>query len=97
VVDRTVAQIGSAALAKTVRRRNQKFVAVSCHADVEEWLQPDWVYRPDQKLFTWRELRRRPAIELTINRVHHRAWDIFKHHHYLTAEINKAAFCFVAS
>ena len=31
VIDRTVAQIGSAAIAKTVRRRKQKFIAVSCH------------------------------------------------------------------
>jgi energy-coupling factor transporter ATP-binding protein EcfA2 len=46
VVDRTVAQIGSAALAKTVRQRGQRFVAVTCHEDVAEWLQPDWVYRP---------------------------------------------------
>ena len=34
VVDRTVAQIGSAALAKTVRQRGQQFVAVTCHEDV---------------------------------------------------------------
>src|SRR5262249_23664642 len=31
VVDRTVAQVGSAALAKTVRRRGQRFIAVTCH------------------------------------------------------------------
>ena len=38
VIDRTVAQIGSSAIAKTVRKRKQKFVAVSCHYDIEEWL-----------------------------------------------------------
>src|SRR5690606_18854552 len=46
VVDRQVAQIGSAALAKAIRRRNQKFIAVTCHEDVEAWLDPDWVFRP---------------------------------------------------
>lgn len=46
VVDRTVAQIGSAAVAKTVRRRKQRFVAVTCHYDVLDWLEPDWVYEP---------------------------------------------------
>ena len=35
VVDRTVAQIGTAALAKTVRARGQQFVAVTCHEDVD--------------------------------------------------------------
>jgi hypothetical protein len=46
VVDRTAARIGSAAVAKTVRRRNQKFIAVTCHYDVLDWLEPDWVYEP---------------------------------------------------
>src|SRR5262249_47030182 len=46
VVDRTVAQIGSAALARTVRQRGQRFVAVTCHEDVIDWLQPDWIYCP---------------------------------------------------
>jgi ABC-type glutathione transport system ATPase component len=50
VVDRTVAQVGSAALARTVRKHGQQFVAVTCHEDVEEWLQPDWVYRPADNL-----------------------------------------------
>ena len=35
VVDRTVAQIGSAALGRTVRRSGLCFVAVTCHDDVE--------------------------------------------------------------
>src|SRR5437899_1306814 len=65
-VDRTVAQIGSHALAKTVRQRGQKFIAVTCHEDVEPWLNPDWVYRPDTGTFAWRLLQRRPAIRLQI-------------------------------
>jgi ABC-type nitrate/sulfonate/bicarbonate transport system ATPase subunit len=96
VVDRTVAQVGSAALAKAVRRRGGRFVAVTCHEDVEAWLQPDWVYRPAERAFTWREVQRRPPIDLVINRVHHSAWQLFKHHHYLTADIHRAATCFVA-
>lgn len=96
VVDRTVAQVGSAALAKTIRRRGQKFVAVTCHDDVEQWLQPDWVYLPAERRFVWREVQRRPPIELVINRVHHSEWARFKHHHYLTADISPGAFCFVA-
>jgi len=44
VVDRTVARIGSAAVAKAVRRTpGRQFVAVTCHYDVAEWLEPDWV------------------------------------------------------
>src|SRR5690606_9378955 len=45
VVDRTVAKIGSAAVSKSIRkgRIKKKFVAVTCHYDVLEWLEPDWV------------------------------------------------------
>jgi GNAT superfamily N-acetyltransferase len=96
VVDRTVAQIGSAALARTVRTRGQQFIAVTCHEDVEAWLTPDWVYRPATNEFHWRELQRPPAIELEICRVHRAAWVLFRHHHYLDTDLNPSAVCFVA-
>ena len=96
VVDRTVAQVGSAALARTVRRRGQRFIAVTCHEDVEAWLQPDWTYRPAGNAFAWRCLQPRPAITLCISRVHRAAWDLFKQHHYLSHEIAPCAVCFVA-
>src|SRR5581483_6144634 len=80
VVDRTVAQIGSAALAKTVRARGQQFVAVTCHDDVAEWLQPDWIYQPAEDRFTWRRLRRRPAIVLHVFRCRASAWPLFHAH-----------------
>jgi GNAT superfamily N-acetyltransferase len=35
-------------------------------------------------------------LELKIQRVHHKAWDLFKEHHYLNKGINPAAVCFVA-
>lgn len=96
VVDRTVAQIGSAAIAKTVRRKQQKFVAVSCHYDVIEWLQPDWVYEPHQRRYLRRTIERRPEIDLEIKRVHHGAWELFKQYHYLNRSHNNSARCFVA-
>jgi GNAT superfamily N-acetyltransferase len=96
VVDRTVAQIGSHALARTVRERGQQFVALTCHEDVELWLNPDWVYRPDANAFTWRLLRRRPAIDLQISRVGREAWRLFKPHHYLSTDLAPAAVCFGA-
>lgn len=97
VVDRTVAQIGSAALARTVRARKQRFVAVTCHEDVEEWLQPDWVYRPAENVFQWRLLRRRPHITLDIFRCRAAAWSLFQPHHYLSGQLSPAAVCFLAT
>jgi GNAT superfamily N-acetyltransferase len=96
VVDRTVAQIGSAALAKTIRRGGGKFVAVTCHEDVEVWLQPDWVYRPATATFDWRSLQPRPQVELRIQRCHHSAWALFRQHHYLNTTLNRSAVCFLA-
>jgi ABC-type lipoprotein export system ATPase subunit len=96
VVDRQVARIGSAAVQKTVRRRKQKFIAVSCHRDIAEWLEPDWVMDTDTMQLSVGRLLRRPPIELQIARVHHSAWSLFKHHHYLTAQLNHSAFCFCA-
>jgi ABC-type ATPase with predicted acetyltransferase domain len=44
VVDRNVAQIGSAAISKAIKRLDKKFVAVACHYDILDWLEPDWVF-----------------------------------------------------
>jgi ABC-type lipoprotein export system ATPase subunit/GNAT superfamily N-acetyltransferase len=96
VVDRTVAKIGSVAIGKTIRRRNQKFVAVGCHYDIQEWLQPDWVYEPATGNFRWEYLQQRPKIELTIFRANYEAWSAFSRHHYLTKDLNKAAQVYVA-
>lgn len=95
VVDRTVAQIGSAAIAKTVRRRKQRLIAVTCHYDVLDWLEPDWVYEPATNTLS-RRLLRRPTIDLTIRRVHSSAWELFRKHHYLDTNLNGSATCFVA-
>jgi len=51
VVNREVAKTGSYAISKAVRKMNKKFIAVSCHKDITEWLEPDWIYDTDQKSF----------------------------------------------
>lgn len=96
VVDRTVAQVGSAAVAKAVRKRGQKFVALSCHYDIVDWLCPDWIFDPSTGEFQWRLERRRPGVTLEICRVHHSAWRLFKQYHYLSHKHNNVARCFVA-
>lgn len=97
VVDRTVAQVGSAAVARAVRERGRRFVAVTCHEDVEAWLQPDWIYRPAANTFTWRRLRRRPAVPLDVVRCHASAWSLFAPHHYLSDGLARSAVGFLAS
>lgn len=43
VVDRTVAKIMSHAVQKYARRTKRSIVLLSCHYDVIDWLQPDWI------------------------------------------------------
>jgi ABC-type transport system involved in cytochrome c biogenesis ATPase subunit len=97
VVDRTVAQVGSAAVARTVRESGLRFVAVTCHGDISDWLQPDWMYEPAEDRFTWRCLRRRPAIHLALSRCEASRWTLFAPHHYLSEALNPSAVCFLAT
>lgn len=48
VVDRNVAQTMCIATNKFVKKNNKKFVAVSCHYDILDWLQPDWYFDTGQ-------------------------------------------------
>lgn len=95
VVDRTVARIGSAAVAKGVRRRRQRFVAVTCHADVEDWLDPDWVFRTATGEFSWRSLRGRPPIEILLGPTKRGVWRAFAPHHYLSGTLARGARCYL--
>lgn len=65
VVDRTIAKTASLAIQKAIRKTNKKFVAVSCHKDIIEWLMPDWIYDTDAKSFFGLGALRSPISELT--------------------------------
>lgn len=51
VVNREVAKVGSFAIQKAIRKTNKKFVAVACHSDIVDWLEPDWVFCTDDMSF----------------------------------------------
>ncbi len=97
VVDRNVARIGSAAVAKGIRsgQIRCRFVAVTCHYDILDWLCPDWTIDMATRQFERRSLRR-PEIEIEIHRTEHTMWRTFARHHYLSAGLSRAARCFVA-
>jgi ABC-type polar amino acid transport system ATPase subunit/GNAT superfamily N-acetyltransferase len=94
VVDRQVACVGSAAIQKFVRKQNKQFVAVSCHYDIEEWLEPDWVYDCNKMEFS-RRLLRRPKIECSIRKATQQEWREFMDFHYLSHNHNNAAHKYV--
>lgn len=98
VVDRNVAKVCSAAIAKGIRRGHLpcRFVAVSCHYDVAPWLEPDWILDMATCELQRRCLRR-PQIELEIHRCKPAAWQLFKRHHYLSGSLPVAARCYLTT
>jgi GNAT superfamily N-acetyltransferase len=95
VVDRQVAKIGSHALARYVRTKpGRQFVAVGCHYDVIDWLQPDWVLEPANMTFAWRSVQRRPVISGELRRAPRSLWREFAPYHYMSAELSPQARCF---
>lgn len=98
VVDRTVAKVCSAAIAKGIRRGHLpcRFVAVTCHYDVAEWLEPDWVLDMATCQHHRRRLRR-PGIELEVHRCRLAAWELFKRHHYLSSSLARQSRCYLAT
>jgi ABC-type polar amino acid transport system ATPase subunit/predicted acetyltransferase len=99
VVDRNVAQIGSFAMQKAIRKTNKKFIAVTCHFDVEDWLLPDWVFDTDTMTFRKCEgqKKNRPDIKFEIFSTADKSiWKMFAKHHYLSHSHNNAASVYVA-
>jgi len=94
VVDRNVAKSCSGAISRHIRKDGLKnLVFASCHYDIIEWLQPDWVFDTNINRLTVGRGSDRPQIELEVVPCSTEAWSIFCNHHYLSASINKSAWC----
>lgn len=96
VVDRTVAKVGSHAAQKAVRASGRRLVAVTCHYDVTDWLQPDWTLDIQTGEFARRSLRRRPELQVVVRRVGREWWPTFRDHHYLSHSLARSVTCFLA-
>jgi ABC-type phosphate transport system ATPase subunit len=64
VVDREIAKIASYAISKAINRSNKQFIAVTCHYDVKEWLEPDWVFYTDTMKFELCDKKKVPDPQL---------------------------------
>jgi len=98
VVDRNVAQIGSFAMQKAIRKTDKQFIAVTCHFDVQDWLMPDWVFNTDTMTFQSFEgqKKNRPEIKFKIFNYRDKTiWKMFAKHHYLSHTHNNAANVFI--
>jgi energy-coupling factor transporter ATP-binding protein EcfA2 len=96
VIDRKTAKSISVGVHKYVHKYNlNNIVIASCHYDIIDWLNPDWVYDLSTQSLTVRGCLRRPEICLEIYETKE-CWDLFRHHHYLDTNINKSSRQYVA-
>lgn len=97
VVDRQIAQIGAGAFAKSWRKTGKKVVLLSCHYDILDWINPDWVFDTSTGQYERGYLRRRPSLEMHITETNWSYWPLFEKHHYLKLPHMIASTCYVAS
>lgn len=98
VVDRQIAQIGALAFQKAWRRlKGKQVVLLSCHYDILDWVQPDWVYDTTEARFERDCPRQRPRIELQVWKVDASYWKYFKPHYYLDLVNPPAAEWFIGT
>lgn len=87
VVDRQIAKFGALAFAKAWKRLakdgGNQCVLLSCHYDIIDWVEPDWVFDTATGKYAGRGLWRRPKFELEIWQTDWRYWHLFEPHHYL--------------
>lgn len=93
VVDRTVAKVMSHCVQKHARKFNKRIVLLSCHYDVIEWLDPDWIIDCNTQKFIDRRLlssdsrSRTDRLEFKITEVDRATWKNFSKYHYLSENL----------
>ncbi len=92
VVDRTVAKAMSNCLQKFARKNNKTVIALSCHYDVFEWLNPDWVIDCNKAEYIDRRslcqsYERQEQLEFTIRECDNKSWRFFSKYHYLSDKL----------
>ncbi|HEX8834997.1 MAG TPA: hypothetical protein VF719_12390, partial [Abditibacteriaceae bacterium] len=101
VVDRQIARFGALAFQKSWRRAAKatgaQCVLLSCHYDILDWVEPDWVFDTATGKYSGRSLWRRPRFQLDIWQTDWRYWHLFEPHHYLKLPKMVAATCYVGT
>jgi ABC-type lipoprotein export system ATPase subunit/GNAT superfamily N-acetyltransferase len=101
VVDRDTAKSLALSIRKFYDKRGttDPLYIASCHRDIVDWLDPDWVYDTDlQKLDNRRSLLRlgtRPQLSLTIRSTGPDYWRYFSKYHYLDTRMSRSVHCYV--
>ena len=101
VVDRDTAKSLALSIRKFYDRRGtvEPLYIASCHRDIVEWLDPDYVYDTDLCVLENRRspfrLGQRPELRLTIRSTSVKYWKYFSRFHYLDTAISRSAHYYV--
>lgn len=92
VVDRTVAKVMSHCIQKHARKTGKTIVLLSCHYDVLDWLNPDWVIDANKQAYTnrrllWQEFKRKEQLQFDIREADKSTWKYFSRYHYLNEKL----------
>lgn len=92
VVDRTVGKVMSYCLQKNARDKQKKVVILSCHYDVVEWLNPDWIIDCNKQEYIdrrllWQNFKRSEKLQFTIKESNRHGWKYFSKYHYLSENL----------
>lgn len=92
VVDRTVAKVMSHCIQKYARSNDKKIILLSCHYDVTEWINPDWIIDCNTKSYEdrrllWRSSQRKEKLEFHIKKIGRESWKYFSKYHYLSDKL----------
>jgi ABC-type lipoprotein export system ATPase subunit/GNAT superfamily N-acetyltransferase len=101
VVDRDTAKSLALSMRKYYNQRGttDPLYIASCHRDIIDWLDPDWVYDTDLQVLDNRRspfrLGTRPELTLTIRSTSADYWRYFSKYHYLDSAISRSAHYYV--
>jgi ABC-type ATPase with predicted acetyltransferase domain len=92
VVDRNVAKAMSHCIQRFARKFDKQIVLISCHYDVFEWLNPDWVIDCNKETYSNRRLERlgferNEKINFEIAECERNTWHRFSKYHYLSDKL----------
>lgn len=95
VCNRDLAQSISVGVRNVIDHFGYKNVVIAtCHEDVINWLEPDWVANTlTRRLVEGRSERQPSTFKILPCSI--KAWSIFIDHHYLSSDINKSAHCWL--
>lgn len=96
VVDRQIAKVGSQAFAKGWRRGPGQAVLLTCHYDILDWVQPDWVFDTGTHEYIWGWHQQRSPVEVEIREGGWELWPMFEPYHYLSMGPAPVSKCYVA-